>query len=170
MQPANGNSFHLVDQCMDSDNESEGSYSDLINEYAASKLQITEKTKPDADNVVSDKQATKIDGDLDSNRSITDNDYVHSKIDGMLSKSQKLLSTIDEALSKTPTSPQLPLEIDAVEPAKLKEAFQRKLSDKSVYDDLEFKPLNLNIEDVTKWAAQLLLALEKLHIIGVVCG
>ncbi|KAI4468772.1 ribosomal protein s6 kinase [Holotrichia oblita] len=168
MQSANGNSFNFVEQCLDSDNESEGSYSDLINEYAASKLQITEKNKVEANNIILDKHVTKID-DLDAIHPV-ENDYAHSEIDGMLSKSHKLLSTIDEALSKTPTPSQLPLAIDALEAAKLKEAFQRKLSDKSVYDDLEFKPLNVNIEDVTKWAAQLLLALEKLHIIGVVCG
>ncbi|GJQ76643.1 hypothetical protein Trydic_g15503 [Trypoxylus dichotomus] len=131
MHSLNGSYFDLSAEYMDSDSESEGSYSDLINEYAA---------KGDASNTL--------------------------EIDGMLMKSQQLLNTIEEALTKIPESP---IQIDGAEIAKATDVFERKLSDRSLQDDFEFKPTTVNIKDVTKWAAQLLLALEKLHVLGVVC-
>ncbi|KRT80903.1 protein kinase, partial [Oryctes borbonicus] len=71
--------------------------------------------------------------------------------------------------TKVPESASLPLQIVDSEIVKADDVFERKLSDRSVHDDFEFKPVTVNSKDVTKWAAQLLLALEKLHVLGVVC-
>ncbi|KRT80905.1 hypothetical protein AMK59_5149, partial [Oryctes borbonicus] len=130
MYSANGNSFDINGEYMESDNDSEGSYSDLINEYAASKLQ-TSKTNITGNNF--DKNITKISADF-GKTSIEKDTSNNLEIDGMLMKSQQLLSTIEEALTKVPESASLPLQIVDSEIVKADDVFERKLSDRSVHD------------------------------------
>lgn len=168
MYVTNGGNFDFNDQCVESDNESEGSYSDLINDYAASKLQVPDeiennpKQSPDLnENLTKTYEDT---NPIDSEPNSSDK----SGLDDMLLKSQKLLHTIEEALNRNVETAEVSLQSDSNE-VKMKDMIDRKLSDRSSYEDSELRPINVNLADITKWAAQLLLALEKLHVLGVIC-
>lgn len=153
------------DKDVASDNESEGSYSDLINEYAANK-QLSLKTNDIQKDLLPENIiATSEDRNDDC---IVENGLNNLEIDDVLTKSQKLISSIEEVLNTRAEEFKLPS--NGSESKCIENTVERKLSNRSLLDDLEFPQTNINIEDVVKWAAQLLLALEKLHVLGVVCG
>lgn len=143
---------------VDSDNDSEGSYSDLINEYTASKFQTAKHTFNSTIDETKTGKAT------DVTTTFGKNNLVES--DNMLTKLQGSSATAQGSLCEQPNTFG---EKEHDESLQNKEVFQRKSSEISASDDIEFRSIKAKVEDVVKWTAQLLLALEKLHVLGVIC-
>lgn len=92
----------------------------------------------------------------------------------LMQKSQQLLSSVDDTLHQNSfnTIPK-PLETcNAQSKIDSYSSSQRKLSDMSncdeIYDEVEGCPL-AGIDSIKKWAAQIVLALHKLHSLDVIC-
>lgn len=100
------------------------------------------------------------------------------EVEDLVTKSQKLLTSVNTALIDPSTTDKYKKRkvkgINKENDTEIGECSQRKLSSQmshvSSSIDLEFdSSLILSEEIVVKWAAQLLLALEKLHALGVIC-
>lgn len=165
-----------------SDNESEKSFSDLINDYTSSRCKNATGSKSNPKN---DQIST---SDDDSFEKIDMSDVLPNKKPvNLLDEPLKLCTTKDLMSSESQTN----LCQDTVDRnivkqkytrKKLKEidktAFKRSDSVKtegslSLVSSLVLEDFDENLvlpqEMVVKWAVQLLLALEKLHTLGVIC-
>lgn len=61
-------------------------------------------------------------------------------------------------------------ELEGCKAVDKKKLYQRKYSDRSLLEDFDdVTHVSIPLKTVIKWAAQLLLALEKLHHLGVIC-
>ncbi|KAF5294977.1 hypothetical protein FQR65_LT10620 [Abscondita terminalis] len=135
--------------------ESEFSYSDLINEYALNRSRKSKSSSTLESLNVDDKN--KSDDDLTT----------------LLTRSQELLTSVQGTLNKS-VGCEKPLYTmkctDTVNTEK--PVLSRKSSEKSEWSCFEEFQIDmfLSIADITKWAAQLLLTLQKLHSLGVICG
>ncbi|KAJ3648539.1 hypothetical protein Zmor_020334 [Zophobas morio] len=141
-----------------SDPESEHSYSDLINDYASNKSKNVRSTKCDVENdfLSSDDSYEKVNlGDLiSSNRNLMDEPVPSGvRLPDLLTKSSQLDCEIKRNCGNNGSV-----------------ADRRKISEMSSFDDVDIaQSFLVPVGDVVKWAAQLVLALEKLHTLGVTC-
>ncbi|XP_022907278.1 ribosomal protein S6 kinase-like 1 isoform X2 [Onthophagus taurus] len=140
------------------DDESEGSYSELLNDYAASKFNKEEVKKSKET-----PPAIEIEPNGADVKTIIEEEETPEvkELDNILTKSQQLISSMESTI-------QFSRENSVNYDDKIND-FTRKLSDRSVCDEFEIPQQALKLDDVVKWSAQLLLALEKLHRLGVIC-
>lgn len=124
-----------------SDSSSDDSYSNLISNYASSRVKtVILKNITDGANTFEDFNNVE-------------------EIENKESDISQIKSSVDEDK----------LEGDKSDVDK-KKTYQRKYSDRSLIEDFDdLMHISIPIKEVVKWAAQLLLALEKLHRLGVVC-
>ncbi|KAB0804546.1 hypothetical protein PPYR_01516 [Photinus pyralis] len=134
----------------DESSDSEHSYSDLIYDYTLSKIKSSDIAERSEDISSSLKK---------------DSSEEHSS-DNLINSSNRELK-ICRSLSKS-------VESEANTSYFSRPTLCRKSSERSewsCFDDCEINEnVLLSISDITKWAAQLLLALERLHSLGIVCG
>lgn len=164
-----------------SDNESEKSFSDLINDYNNSRIKNVEfspvDAKRDQSSTSDDDSFEKIDMSdvLPPNKTplnLIDEPLKPCKVD-LVARTNKFRDAgqRDDDIVKQKYTKKKKKEIDKTF-IDLNEAaeIERSLSQVSSLDLEEFDgSLVLPQEMVTKWAVQLLLALEKLHTLGVIC-
>lgn len=163
-----------------SDNESEKSFSDLINDYNSSRCKDATDSKPNKNDQIStsdDDSFEKIDmNEVLPNKkpvSLLDEPLKPCAAKDLMSESQTNLcqDAVDRNIVKQKYTRKKLKEID-------KKAFKRSDSVKtegslSLVSSLVLEDFDENLilpqEIVVKWAVQLLLALEKLHTLGVIC-
>lgn len=164
----------------DSDNDSNYSYSDLIHDYRQNKsseaTSIDNLPPKEVENSLSDDNLNDFEvvSICEQPVDIIETEEANSiDVEGLVEKSQKLLSNIDITLRR---------KYENVKPVirKVKKSTTTKeiINDKPLnrqssdyfdeFDDLECYPL-AQIEDIVKWASQIVIALEKLHILNVIC-
>lgn len=155
--------------------ESEYSYSDLINEYTLNRSRKSKSSSTleslNVDESVQENKCDVIKGSEASN----DDD-----VKSVLIKSQELLTSVHGTLTKRLDSDQSAIEIGNSTNIELgkchekKPVLSRKSSERSEwswFEDFQVdESISLSLNDITKWAAQLLLSLQKLHSLGVICG
>lgn len=154
-----------------SDNESEKSFSDLINDYTSNRCKNDLPSNSKNDQVVSsdDDSFEKIDmNDVAfSSKTPISLTYESSKTE----PSTRLPCTADQDIIKQKFTKKRIKEIDKI-PFERSESIKTERSLSQV-SSLELEDLNGSLvlpqETVVKWAVQLLLALEKLHTLGVIC-
>lgn len=124
-----------------SDSSSDDSYSNLISNYASSRVKtVILKNITDGANTFEDFRNVE---EIENKES--DISQIKSSVDADKLEGDK--SDVDK-----------------------KKTYQRKYSDRSLIEDFDdVMHISIPIKEVVKWAAQLLLALEKLHRLGVVC-
>lgn len=152
----------------DCDNELEGSYSDLINDYRSSGW-----------------MHSKSDGDIRNNPENTKDilgDIVISLREdhGAISKSQELQCSVDlieRQNTKDGIEDRLRLKLsnDTVngycEGEKQNQRKNSEKSETSVFDNIDIGDMSgVPLEQIVTWSAQLILALEALHRLGIICG
>jgi hypothetical protein len=140
-----------------SDPESEHSYSDLINDYAASKRKIVKSAR-----------------DVE-NEPLSDDSYEKVNVEDLTGTNRNLM---DEPVPTRLLGVDLLMESSQINNAskadKASDEFaganRRKYSEISNVDDVDvIQNFTVPMQDIVKWSAQLLLALEKLHALGVTC-
>lgn len=166
-----------------SDNESEKSFSELINDYNSSRC----KNDPDSTTCIKSDQLSTSDDDSFEKIDMSDVEFLNKKYLNImdepmnsvvtkdsLTESHSFLSEckVDQDIIKQKFTKKKLKEIDKKIPFERSESIktERSLSQVSSLELEEFNGhLVLPEEIVVKWAVQLLLALEKLHTLGVIC-
>lgn len=142
---------------MSDDNDSELSFSDLINEYNSNRVKNLNMT------------------DLEQKSSCSDDSYVKVDVEDKSSHSGNIVKNLSEPLNvKRDAILVRGIQGKAPETSKLDKASSDNDSSERNHSDINFEEnfdthLVLPEKNVVKWAAQLLLALEKLHVLGVIC-
>ncbi|KAJ8925910.1 hypothetical protein NQ315_009762 [Exocentrus adspersus] len=145
-------------QDISDDNDSELSFSDLVNEYANSRV-----------------KSVNVAGCSDRKSSSSDDSYVkidlENKLGGstlkeskseVIDNSQKFLSSIESALTDSSMESQSKYKL-------MEDSSQGKDTNLDGFEENFDAHLVLPEKTVVKWSAQLLLALEKLHALGIIC-
>lgn len=150
-----------------SENESEGSYTDLVNEYAAIKTEVEVIQSSNGVEKFEDVELENEDSQTEKSSSTSE----FSEPWDLIEKSQRLLSSVDGILHKTVNNKkQILKKINSeisIESRNLSISSSRK---SSIWWQEDFHFENpLPIQYIVKWSAQLILALEKLHALGIVC-
>lgn len=167
-----------------SDDESDKSFSELINDYKSRRSQIltdsNSNLKKDQMTASDDDSFEKIDMEdvLSLNKStldLMDQPLQYCAVVDLMTKSQKPLSQntgrADQDIVKQKYTKRKLKEIDKT-PDNIPDSIkaERSLSQVSSLDLEEFdESLVLPQDTITKWAVQLLLSLEKLHTLGIIC-
>lgn len=138
------------------DNDSELSFSDLINEYNSNRLRSINIS------------------DLEQKSSCSDNSYVKVDLDYKLSYNTGKNTSKEPLNLKLDVTLAEEIQSGTSETNKFDKASSENDSSLGKHSDITFEEnfdinLVLSEKTVIKWAAQLLLALEKLHILGVIC-
>lgn len=168
----------ILQQIQDlSDNDSELSYSELVNDYVINRSKEV-NVDVEKDNS-SDDSYEKVDmSDLQLNRTqnIMDKPLTQCDVEDLLTKSQNLLSSVDSTLTEKITIPGHTKgrskdedNMDALIGRDISSDRENQRGSVSLATEDFDTNLVLPEETVVKWAAQLLLALDKLHTLGVVC-
>lgn len=160
-----------------SDNESEKSFSHLINDYNNSRLKTVNDGKNEQISTSDDDSFEKIDMSdvLSKNKqfSLLDEPLKACEVEDMFTQSSETLENkcqIDNDIDKQKYTKKKLKEIDKMSTGIPGRAMDRSISQVSSLDLEEFDgTLVLPQEIVIKWAVQLLLALEKLHKLSVIC-
>lgn len=166
-----------------SDNESEKSFSDLINDYTSSRFKIVTdsktKVKKDQTSTSDDDSFEKVDMNdvLPPNKkslNLLDEPLKFCEVEDLMTKVQKTLS-LDSAqvapdIKKEYTKKKMKeidkKQLDRPQGSKT----ERSISQVSSLDMEDFdENLVLPQEIIIKWAVQLLLTLEKLHTLDIIC-
>lgn len=160
-----------------SDYDSDHSYSDLINDYTTNRLTKSSSTIKSDTDTKSEHLLEEPPDVLEDSEGSCELKSDQPEISDILVKSQELILSVDETLNKNVNLQNNIVKTNESEKAEIQANKSRKSSRKSsersewsLFDDFQFTENTLlPIHDVIKWSAQLLLALERLHLLGVIC-
>lgn len=153
---------------------SEGSYSDLILNYTLKKDTGNEnddiKTHPSAFSLFSDNENIS-EADTDQSNSISDEVFlrISSSTGDLVSKSRSLNTSVSDSLlqEKSKCTDSVLKSVSSHEEISCSKML-RQCSEKSYTEEFSIVKYVLPLDEVVKWASQLVLALEKLHRAGVI--
>lgn len=139
----------LLDREFDdiSSDSSECSYLELINAYAKKTKSINADPNPTVNSAVLKKQSSDELSSLSSQ--VNSEDVTDSSSNTEFQEKRKIVPNVETA-------------------GKINKPFQRKISEKSFTEEFSSVSYIPPIESIVKWAAQLFLAIDKLHKIGIV--